>query len=347
MNDSQPSNEAKDSNPIASLVKKVIDPILRLVKKCRVNLNCDPIEPPYTAYMNGVGILPAGDLFAIKAKAKQGKTQAATVLMSGLLGSEKLGIRAAAGRKPKVVYFDTEQAEANTIIVGHRVHQLVGWEAKGNHSEFRCYNIRTESIDEKWSVIEHVIARLEPTCVIIDGVADLVTDFNDNAASQACILHLMQLAKSYQSAIGCVLHENKGKDDTNMRGHLGTHLINKASETFEVTNNNGTFRLNHETPRNNPAGYIEWRIDGGALVRCDKDPEVITREMAEEHIKTWRKVFVELDDVTAGFNALKRAYIKCCKVSDRTASRLIKKALEQGYLVKTFDDKYALNDNEK
>lgn len=347
MNDSQSGNEVKDSNPVASLVKKVIDPILRLVKKCRVNLNCDPVEPPYTAYMNGVGILPAGDLFAIKAKAKQGKTQAATVLMSGLLGSEKLGIRAAVGRKPKVVYFDTEQAEANTIIVGHRVHQLVGWEPKGNHSEFRCYNIRTESIEEKWSVIEHVIARLEPTCVIIDGVADLVTDFNDNAASQACILHLMQLAKKYQAAIGCILHENKGKDDTNMRGHLGTHLINKASETFEVTNTNGTFRLNHETPRNNPAGYIEWRIDQGMLVRSDKPQEQVTKEMIEENIKTWRKVFVEVDDVIAGYNELKRAYMKTYKVSERTARRHLDKASDCGYLVKTSDDRYALNDNEK
>lgn len=344
--DNSSGNEVKDSNPVALLVKKVIDPILRLVKKCRVNLNCDPVEPPYTAYMNGVGILPAGDLFAIKAKAKQGKTQAATVLMSGLLGSEKLGIRAAAGRKPKVVYFDTEQAEANTIIVGHRVHQLVGWEPKGNHSEFRCYNIRTESIEEKWSVIEHVIARLEPTCVIIDGVADLVTDFNDNAASQACILHLMQLAKKYQAAIGCILHENKGKDDTNMRGHLGTHLINKASETFEVTNTNGTFRLNHETPRNNPAGYIEWRIDQGMLVRSDKTQEQVTKEMAEENIKVWRKVFVEVDDVVAGHNDLIKAFMKTYKVSISTAKRRFGEAVDV-YIVKTSDGRYALNDNEK
>lgn len=346
MNEVTTRDEVKDSTQVAP-VTTADQYLTRLIKKCRVNLNCDPVDPPYTAFMNGEGILPAGDLFAIKAKAKQGKTQAATVLMSGVLGSEKLGIRAAPGKKPKVLYIDTEQAEPNTIIVGHRVHQLVGWEPKGNHPEFRCYNIRTESIDDKWAILEALIARLEPTCVIIDGVADLVNDFNDNKESQGCILHLMQLAKKYQAAIGCILHENKSKEDSNMRGHLGTHLINKASETFEVTNTNGTFRLNHETPRNKPAGYIEWRIDGGVLVRCDKAPEVVTREMVEEHMKTWRKVFVEVDEVTVGHNDLKRAYIKTCKVSDKTAKRMIKKAVGAGYLVKTFDDKYALNENEK
>jgi hypothetical protein len=347
MTDNIPAGSvAKDSNPIASLVQKVIDPILRLVKKCRVNLNVEPTDPPYTAYMNGAGILPSGDICAIKAKAKQGKTQAATVLMSGLLGSERLGIRAAAGRKPKVVYFDTEQAEANTVIVGHRVHQLVGWEPKGNHPEFRCYNIRTESIEEKWAVIENVIARLEPTCVIIDGVADLVTDINDYKASSDCILRLMQLAKSYHAVIGCVLHENPG--DEKMRGHIGTILLNKASEVFEVTNRDGTYRLNHAGDvRNTPAGYIEWRIDQGVLVRSDKPKEQITKEMREENVKVWRKVFVEVDEVTAGYNELKRAYIKTYKVAEKTARRHIDKAADSGYLIKTFDGKYALNNNEK
>lgn len=327
------SNEVKDSTQIASPLK-VVDPISKLVKKCRVNLNCDPQDPPFTAYMNGVGILPYGDLFAIKAKAKAGKTQAATVLMSGLLGSENLGIRAAAGRKAKVVYFDTEQSESNTIIVGHRVHQLVGWERKGNHPDFRCYNVRTEEIKDKWNVIEHVIAHLEPTCVIIDGVADLVQDFNDNKESQTCILNLMQLAQKYQTAIGCILHENKSKEDNNMRGHLGTHLINKASETFEVTNRDGTFRLNHETPRNKPAGYIEWRIDQGMLVRCDKPQNVVVKEMQEEHTKIWKMVFVEIGEDSTGYNKLSRAFAKVFKVSVATANRKIKEALERGWISK-------------
>ena len=66
------SNEAKDSSQIATKIS-VSDITAKLVKKCRVNLNCDPQDPPFTAYMNGAGILPYGDLFAIKAKAKQGK----------------------------------------------------------------------------------------------------------------------------------------------------------------------------------------------------------------------------------------------------------------------------------
>ena len=328
-----PSSEAQDSGQLATKIS-VSDITAKLVKKCRVNLNCDPQDPPFTAYMNGAGILPYGDLFAIKAKAKQGKTQAATVLMSGLLGSEKLGIRAAAGRKPKVVYFDTEQAEANTIIVGHRVHQLVGWEPKGNHPEFRCYNIRTEDLQNKWNIIEHVIIHFEPTCVIIDGIADLVADFNDNKESQDCILRLMQLSNRYQTAIGCVLHENKGKEDNNMRGHLGTHLINKASETFEVTNRDGTFRLNHETPRNKPAGYIEWRIDQGMLVRSDKPQNVVAKEMQEEHMKMWQKVFIEADEASVAHNKLARAYSKEFGVSIATANRKIKEAVVRGWIVK-------------
>ena len=33
----------------------------------------------------------------------------------------------------------------------------------------------------------------------------------------------------------CILHQNKPKDDNNMRGHLGTELSNKAGEVWEAT----------------------------------------------------------------------------------------------------------------
>lgn len=339
MVDNNAGNEVKDSTQVATQLQ--VDDIARLAKQCRVSLKCKPHDPPYTVFMNGVGVMPSGDLFAIKAKAKQGKTQAASILMAGVLGSEALGVRAAPGKQPKVLYFDTEQAKDNTVIVGHRVHNLLGWELESDHKEFWCYNLRTESLEHRKGVIEYQVATSRPTIIVIDGVADLLNNFNDIAESQELILWLMQLADKYNVAVGCVIHENKGKDDVGMKGHLGTLLLQKAADVFEVTNSSGLFKLNHETARNMPAGFIQWRIDHGMLVRYDKKPEQVSKEMRQEHLKLWEKVFVEAGGEN-GFNALKRAYMKECRVSEKTARNHITAAVNKGFLVKNEDGKYEL-----
>ena len=201
--------------------------------------------------------------------------------------------------------------------------------------------MRTESLEHRKGVIEHQVATSRPTIIVIDGVADLLNNFNDIAESQELILWLMQLADKYNVAVGCVIHENKGKDDVGMKGHLGTLLLQKAADVFEVTNSSGLFKLNHETARNMPAGFIQWRIDHGMLVRYDKKPEQVSKEMRQEHLKLWEKVFVEAGGEN-GYNALKRAYMKECRVSEKTARRHIESAADKGFIKKLEEGGYVL-----
>lgn len=322
---------------------KKVDSIAKLAAKCRVSLNCKRHDPPYTIFLNGVGVMPLGDIFAIKAKAKQGKTQAATILMAGVLGSERFGIRAAPSKQPKVLYIDTEQAKDNTIIVGHRVHNLLGWEIEGDHKEFWTFNVRTESIINKKLIIEYEIRTTCPTIIIIDGVADLITNFNDVKESHELILWLMQMAERHRVAIGCVIHENKAKEDGGMKGHLGTLILQKASDIFEVTNNKGLFKLLHDTSRNCPAGSITWCIEDGMLVRNDKNPDQVTQEMKEEHLRLWAIVFEKAGGPLVGYNAIKQSYMAIYNVSEKTARNHMKKAISKGFIKKTNGGQYEVS----
>ena len=88
-----------------------------------------------------------------------------------------------------------------------------------------------------------------PDIAIIDGIRDFIPDFNDVVESAEIVLECMRLSSGVSAeqarkkglterppcCVCCILHQNKPKDDNNMRGHLGTELSNKAGEAWEAT----------------------------------------------------------------------------------------------------------------
>lgn len=316
----------------------------QLEKAGKVNLRKHVTEPPYIIRIDGIGAIPKRDIFAIKAKSKQGKSQAATVLMAGVLGDESLGITVADPYKTKVIYVDTEQTEANTIIVGHRVHRLLGWPEESNNARFRVYNMRDWDWEDKLPFIEYIIKTYKPTMVVIDGIADLLINFNDVEKSSICILNLMQIASKAGCSIGNVLHENKSKEDSSMKGHLGTMLLQKASDVFEVSKKDSVFTMKQTESRNKPVGDIQWRMgDEGNIVRYDKEPQQVKAEVRETHASVWRQAFAMLDKVQVRGTELANAYksIVSCQ-SMTTAYSHIKDAVNKGLLNKDDDGNYTL-----
>ena len=75
----------------------------------------------------------------------------------------------------------------------------------------------------------------KPTAVFIDGIRDLVKDFNSIELSMPVISQLMKCATENNCCIWNVLHMNprpSNDDESKMRGHLGTELGNKVTDTF-------------------------------------------------------------------------------------------------------------------
>lgn len=315
----------------------------QLEKAGKVNLRKHVTEPPYIIRIDGIGAIPKRDIFAIKAKSKQGKSQAATVLMAGVLGDESLGITVADPYRTKVIYVDTEQTEANTIIVGHRVHRLLGWPEESNNARFRVYNMRDWDWEDKLPFIEYIIKTYKPTMVVIDGIADLLINFNDVEKSSICILNLMQIASKAGCSIGNVLHENKSKDDSSMKGHLGTMLLQKASDVFEVSKKDNIFTMKQTESRNKPVGDIQWRMDDdGNIIRYDKEPQQVRKEVKDANSAYWRQVFAKLNLKECSYTAITEAYKEIANCSIQTARRKVSDAVKNELLSKTDDGLYSL-----
>lgn len=204
---------------------------------------------------------PRGELVAVAGKAKSGKTFVSSILMALCFREEVLTIRRLEEEKLSVLWFDTEQSEESTQdILNNRIIPMIethpnpplkggsmddiidakelfgsspiggGWEGS-----FNIFNVRADFWQERLPLLEAAMRKYNPDLVILDGIRDLVNDINDGVMAQDVIERLMHLASQQHCCLVCILHQNKGAEDKNLRGWIGTELKNKAFEVYECS----------------------------------------------------------------------------------------------------------------
>lgn len=212
-------------------------------------------EPHYLLEYEGTGFSPLGGIQAISGQKKNGKTFVLVQLMAAILGAHSERVEALLhglrvnentlmwlGKEPTVLYVDTEMEQLNSAKVLRRVHWLCGWPQDEPNERFRVLWLRqVEGDDEerayekRYRLIRRAIEWMKPTAVFIDGIRDIIGDFNDNTAASQLVTELMSVATRHSCCIWNVLHANprmQNDDENKMRGHLGTELGNKVSDTF-------------------------------------------------------------------------------------------------------------------
>ena len=225
-------------------------------------------EPYFMLEYKGVPFSTIGGIQALSGQKKNGKTFLTAQMMAAILGTDSNRVstylpglkvpertlqylrdkHGDKDYKPVVLFVDTEMEKLNTAKVLRRVHWLCGWQMDMACDRFHVMWLRsvTDVKDDKGKVTERAYERryhlikqaidiLNPDAVFIDGIRDLIGDFNDNESSSALVLDLMALAQEKQICIWNTLHMNprmKNDDESKMRGHLGTELGNKITDTL-------------------------------------------------------------------------------------------------------------------
>ncbi len=212
-------------------------------------------EPYYMLEFNGVPFSAIGGIQAISGQKKNGKSFVLTQLMAAILGqgSDRVsqylpGLQVPErtldhlGHLPRVLYVDTEMEKLNSAKVLRRVHWLCGWDMKEPNDRLNVMWLRTvedndreHAFQRRYRLIRQAIDLLQPDIVFIDGIRDIIGDFNNNEESAQLVQQLMAIAERRNICIWNALHMNPrpGNDDeSKMRGHLGTELGNKVTDTL-------------------------------------------------------------------------------------------------------------------
>ena len=153
-------------------------------------------------------------------------------LIATLLCGQWHYVRRLAYVRPRILYIDTEMKPADTQLMNRKAMHLAELPETEDVPEATFINLRRQTADECQQALTDLLKKYHPDIVFIDGIVDLLLNFNDLEESQALIRKLLALAEEFNCCLVNVLHTNKAIDDHNMRGHLGSFLTQKASLVF-------------------------------------------------------------------------------------------------------------------
>ena len=216
-----------------------------LVEECYIDPN-EKIEHPPVAlsfgehsYKTKEGLVTYptpigtyGNFSFIQAPPKHKKTFLVSLLSAAYLGGKSKrfvgGIKG--HRDGRCLYhFDTEQGRFHAQKVFRRVLDMC-------ELEDQCYStfgLRARSHDERLDIIEYVLKNNRDVGVlVIDGVADLVSDVNNIEESNMVVGKIMKWTEMYQVHVITVIHTNYNSNKPT--GHLGSALEKKAETQIEL-----------------------------------------------------------------------------------------------------------------
>jgi predicted ATP-dependent serine protease len=283
----------------------------------------------------GKCFLVKGDITAVKGRAKSGKTHFLAVLIAAILRgryAEYLALES----NLKILHIDTEQGMLNFQSVIKKALRLAGLPKDRDCERLNTYNLRELSAKNRIQAVGMLVEAYCPDVLIIDGVRDLLSDFNDIGQSSEVVNFLMAISKQKRCAIITVLHENKA--DNNMRGHLGTELLNKASEVFQVQRSGDDersfYKVTQTDTRNLPVEDFTFTMgENGLPIEVVISPQLSVSDKKEIEIGTNMSEILRTNDGMT-YGKLKDLYMERFAVADRTARNHIKIAQDNKVILR-------------
>ena len=243
----------------------------RFMKPYFIDRNVEYPDPEYLIEIGGVPTMPKGNLVAVSAKWKNGKTFFCDILTAIFMGSDHFTNCRSLWESGRALFFDTEQSESDTKRVQGTIDAMT---PLSRHDDYRVACLQSAPISgdtynssepSRYEVINRAIMHEHPDLVIVDGIADLIYNYNDVIESQIIVNKLATLANKYNCCIVVVMHQNKSSLDKNMKGHLGTMLYQKCSDVFNVEKHDSVFEVKHGNSRHRTCDGICFKLDANAV----------------------------------------------------------------------------------
>ena len=305
----------------------------------RVTSDTEITEEVFLYRLYGTPCFPRGDLSTITGPPKSGKTFLTSMLMACGAKRQVLEFERVREEPLKVLWFDTEQSLATTKrILVNRVGRMITEKDEGNFPDERYYvfNTRKRTPQERLDRLTLAVETYKPDICIIDGVADMLDDINSGPSSIALTQQLLTLASENDCNMTTIIHLNRSGEKLNLRGWIGSILLQKSYEVFNCDSVFGThtfsidltfsrqhfldqtlyYAINDEgIPYTADKPDVQDRDNQGKFlskekVNCDKFNKAFTDENAGDKYLPWnfRKLFTAAFDGAAmlGFDDLEK-----------------------------------------
>jgi len=133
--------------------------------------------------------------------------------------------------RKKICYFDTESSDYDFY---RQINKIKGFcELSELPSTFNAFQVREDASASIRRMIERYL-ELNPDCavIVIDGLLDLLTNYNDERESSLLAKWLKKITKVFKVLVITVLHQSKSNLSTT--GHIGAASDRFAQSTLDI-----------------------------------------------------------------------------------------------------------------
>ena len=336
------------SNTVTEKVGKSIQQLLKTLtdddRSLVMDADTEVTQADPVIIIDGVPVAREGDIVAVKGAEKVGKSQFAALLAAAVISPRAIGGQIWVPDGRKMIIFDTEQTEYS---IKARMMRGIRTAAREDptitssytpNGEFIYVKLRDKNTTERLATMRRVIAAIDPNIVYIDGVVQLLRDFNDvrEAADAMDALKAITTGSDFHPRVLVgVLHSNPtdtlSAEEKKMRGHIGTMLAQSAQSVIALSRKsdaggNSVFTAKTPYVRDEKDTGLSFAIRRSGVVdyfETQEDPETTAlrdmftqvAEIADKNKKTLTKAYIvqlltsEVKDPRTGATAKKsKAY---------------------------------------
>lgn len=196
-------------------------------------LEKDPDSSLLSIIINGYeyDMVGRGEIMAIQGKTGTGKTILVEMLIAAAI-SGQVGKFVGKGIQ-SILHVDTEQSRNQWLDVNFRILKYA--REKNTPDGYYSLSLKRYGTDQRMLLLNDIIMASEGIdLIVLDGIADIMLNVNDIESATRTIDDIQTWIDTKKSGFITILHENKSKDNNNMKGHIGSYLNQKATTTIAV-----------------------------------------------------------------------------------------------------------------
>ena len=309
------------------------------LKSRYIDLTKEIPDPIPVLSINDILIGSPGNILTIKATQKAGKSFVVSMIAAAYLKGECLNFRGKPIEgKPKIQYLDTEQSEPYVYRVGRRIHKLAGLDPQTNDPRLQIAYLKEETTDNKHKALAMAASDPEVGLIILDGIIDIIHDFNDLRESTALRDYILKIVGEKDLILVNVIHTNK--KDANSRGHIGSFLEQKSESVITVKKEGEAHKIEPAYSRDKDSEPFHFSINDKTGLPELYDATETQAETKENKIRNNMEHCLTKGPVT--YKKLVIEYSEISGYAEVTAKKHIGEALKKGIVQKDEKGNYSL-----